>query len=68
VNTIRVRHDLGPAQKALLAALSWDYVVDPDAEPCVSIALPRGGVTVPGKPGKPCPRCAALLAGHQVIW
>jgi hypothetical protein len=60
VNTILVRHDVGPSQKALLAAVGWDYVVDPDAEPCVSITLPRGGVTVPGKPGPPCPKCEAL--------
>jgi hypothetical protein len=62
MNTIRVRHDLGPSQKALLAALSWDYVVDPDADSCVSIMLPRGGVNVPGKPGPPCPKCEAVQA------
>jgi hypothetical protein len=65
VNTIRVRHDLGASRKALLAAIGWEYVVDEHAELCVSIVLPRGGVTVPGMPGKPCPRCAALLAGRQ---
>ena len=34
MQVIRVRHDLGPSQKALLARLGWDYVVDEDAPMC----------------------------------
>lgn len=38
MNLIRVRHDLHPANKALLASLGWDYEVTPDAPPCIRFA------------------------------
>ena len=59
MNTIAVRHDLGPAQKALLAALGWDYVIRPDAPRCERFDIPRGKLSAVRLSEKPCPRCEA---------
>jgi hypothetical protein len=54
MQVIRVRHDLHPANKALLAALEWDYVVDPDAPMCVHFVNNSNEIRVSDTP---CERC-----------
>lgn len=53
VKLIRVRHDLAPPAKALLASIDFDYVIDPYAPECVTWA---DGRDVKLKPGR-CPAC-----------
>lgn len=53
MNTIRVRHDLPHQNKALLAALGWDYEVDEDAPECVHFTHGRNPQLQPGG----CKKC-----------
>jgi hypothetical protein len=51
---IRVRHDLHPANKALLAALGWDYVIDPNAPMCTQFINNSNEIRLSDVP---CERC-----------
>lgn len=53
---VRVRHDLTPAAKALLASINFDYIIDPSAPECVTWA---DGPDVRLQPGR-CPKCRAV--------